>query len=334
MLAMPGFHEQFQEIQRRLDSSITYTLVNYFETSLQKTLDSRGIYYACFFTFFSAYVIEYLRTGRESQMTQVCEMTKNFSVLVFVQHISNSATSLLGASNTMHPSSMSMHIAMGCSVLILAAIIPHSILDMPLTQNTISLLLFIVTDSVSKILNLIEMGILGVLISLLAIVCIKMFHSRIYSPVMEYILKLLDMIIVNVMIISIASIDKRNIQNDVQAALMIIFLFAIDIVRHYNVVFENARNYAVWKISRQISATYRKFDVDAIALIYLGLVIVILNSFIFSKQTTLAEVSMLITVNQILNSINTRIQEENSAGEFILLIFYIILIHTTQRIFL
>jgi len=50
--------------------------------------------------------------------------------------------------------------------------------------------------------------------------------------------------------------------------------------------------------------------------------------------STATEVALLMAVNQILSSLEGSIASRNNSGEFTLLIFYIILIHTAQRVFL
>lgn len=322
------------EIQDRLDTAITFTLVNFFHDTLKQNIDDLGIYYLCFFAFFCAHAVGVSQKIKDTALSHVCNMTQGFSIMVAVQHISRTATSAFGASSHMHSSSMSLHIAAGYSVLLLSAIIPKRFLDTSFSQRSISLLLYILTDSTSQILNSTRLGFNGVLLSLLVIACIKKFSAQLSRPVLVYVLRLIDMITVNIMITSITTIDAKNMRVDVQAALMVVFLFCVDTIRSYDGVFENARNYAVWKISQQIFRIYRLFQLDSTILLYISVVVVMLDSLITTKTTTLTEVSLLLAVNQILDSIQVTLAAENNAGEYTLLLFYVILIHTTQEVFL
>lgn len=179
-----------------------------------------------------------------------------------------------------------------------------------------------------------HLGFNGVLLSLLVMVGIKIFSTQVTQHVLLYAFKLIDMITVNIMISSIITLDTKNIQADVQAGLMVVFLFCVDIIRSYDDVFENARNYAVWKISQQIFGIYRVFQLDNIILLYISVVVVFLDSLFTTKTKTLTEVSLLLAVNQILDSIEVTFVEKNNSGEYTLLLFYVILIHTTQELFL
>ena len=289
-----------------------------------------GVYYICFFAFLLAHGLGAIDHNHDTALSKVCDMTRNFSIMLFVQHASRSASSNLDATSTMHISAMSMHTAAGYSILLLAAVIPKYILNASFTQRSISLLLYILTDSTSQVLNSMGLGVNGVLLSLLSIICIKLFADILSHPVLQYMLRLVDMIIVNILITSISSIDMHNTRVDVQAAFMVFFLFAVDTIRKYDSLFENARNYAVWKISQQVFAIYYKFGYDDVILIYMGILVVLVESVTTKVTTTLTEVSLLLAVNQILSSIQVRIESDKTAGQYTLLLFYIILIHTTQ----
>lgn len=325
--------QQIETLQDRLDTAITFTLVNYFHQTLERNFDVMGVYYLCFLAFIVASGFKHVDGNRDTALSRVCDMTRNFSIMLFVQHASRSTSSDFTATSSMHISAMSIHTAAGYSILILVAIIPKYIINLSFTQRSISLVLYILTDSTSAILNSMKLGINGVFLSLLAIITIKLFSSRLSHPVLYYILRLVDMIIVNILITSISSIDTHNTRVDVKAALMIFFLFVVDTIRTYDNLFENARNYAVWKISQQIFLIYHAFGVDDVILMYISIIIVLVESTLTTTSSTLTEVSLLLAVNQILNSIQDQIMSESNSSQYTLLLFYIILIHTTQSVF-
>jgi hypothetical protein len=106
----------------------------------------------------------------------------------------------------------------------------------------------------------------------------------------------------------------------------------MDVVRQFDAVFEEARNYAVWKVSQLLFLVYSRIARDASLLLYISVGVVLAQIVVHVHQSTITEIALLIAVNQILESMWATMEICGDSSQFTLLMLYVILIHTTQTL--
>lgn len=334
---MSEMWEQVREIQDRLDSTITFTLVRFFYDFLASVMDMSGIFYACYILFLMSSAAMSMCYQKDSAGMIIWSMVQNFSMMIFSQNMTLAATGYIDASSRMHLSVSSIRLASGLSILILATVLPETILHKTFTQRSVSLLLYMLTDASSSILISVDFGTNMVYVCILSMAVLKVASVFMNRHTTVYIFKLMNMIVVNIVILALINMDRRHSNTDVRAALLFIVVFLIDTMRSIDGVFEDSRNYAVWKVSQQLFLIYSIIEVDQILLIYISIIFVFVQGMGTRKSTresnsTLAEIALLMAVNQILTSIQSNLNDGTNKGEFTLLLFYIIIIHTIQQV--
>lgn len=329
------------DVETRLDTAITFTLVRFFYEFLLKMTDSDSVYYLCYLVFLVSFYITNALASSVTAMKLVWEMFQNFSMMTFSQNLTRTATGYLDASSSMHWSTWLMHLASGFSLLVLITVLPRTLAASAFTRRSISLLLYMLTDSTSSILVAMNLGSSTLFMCILSIAILRHFSTTGRSGSLVHLFKLLNMIVVNMLILTILHTDTRNNSVDVQVTLLVIVIFGMDALRQMDPLVEDSRNYAVWKVSQQLFVIYSRYGFEDLVLIYCSMLAILTQSSIIrsapvdSKHaTTATEIALLMAVNQILSSLESSIESRNNSGEFTLLIFYIILIHTTQQVFL
>ena len=322
--------EHVRGVEDRLDSTITFTLVRFFYEFLSEFTDTEGIYYLCFVVFvLSSGAPRVFKNTSEAQ-GMVWDMVQNFSIMIFSQNLTRSATGYVDASSRMHWSTATTRLTAGVSILIMISALPASFVRQSFTQRSVSLLLYMLTDATSDVISSIDFGTHIAFVSVLSMALLK--GRRVRHRTMTYVIKLVNMIIVNILIVSITSPDQRNTNVDVDAAMLVVVVYVMDSIRQIDNLFEDSRNYAVWKVSQQLFVIYSRYEIDDVILIQCSIIFLLLQGLVAESSSTLTEVALLMAVNQILSSINTSISSRNDSGQFTLLVFYIILIHTMQKV--
>ena len=111
-----------------------------------------------------------------------------------------------------------------------------------------------------------------------------------------------------------------------------IVLFCLDVLRTMDQLFEESRNYAVWKIAQQLSIIYSGFGIPQVLLFVCSVLVLMTQCVSPMQSNTTLEVVFLMFVNQLLASIKQMIGVRYETGVFTLLVFYVIFIHMSQKI--
>jgi hypothetical protein len=335
---MDAIWTQIKDVEDRLDTTITFTLVRFFYEFLLKLSDQESVFYLCFIVFLISSYANTILPDSTSAPKMVWEMFQNFSMMTFSENLTRTATGYLDASSSMHWSTWSTHLASGFALLILITVLPQTLAAATFTRRSVSLVLYMLTDSTSSILVGANFGSSTLFMCILGIAMLRQYSPSLKTDSMVHVLKLFNMIVVNMLILSIIQTDKRNSNVDVQAALLVFVVFGMDALRQTDPLVDESRNYAVWKVSQQLFVIYSRYGFDDTVLIYFSIITIFFQGCAGGDATrhasTATEVALLMAVNQILSSLEGSIASRNNSGEFTLLIFYIILIHTAQRVFL
>lgn len=258
----------------------------------------------------------------------VVEMVQTFSVMVLSQTLTRVATGMLGASPSMHWSLASTHLAAGVSLLLLLSALPTALAERAFTQRFVGIMLFMLTDASASILEAVDGAISALWWCVLSMALLKLGYAVLQRRTLRYVFQLLNMLVVNTAITSLT----RQGNVDVQAATLLVAVFALDLLRTLDRVLDDARNYAVWKVSQQLFGVYSRMATDDVLLLYVSVSVVLVQTTLHLHHSTLTEIALLLAVNQILNSMRASMTVCGDSSQFTLLMLYIILIHTTQEL--
>ena len=98
-------------------------------------------------------------------------------------------------------------------------------------------------------------------------------------------------------------------------------------VSHVSSIFEETRDYAMWKVSQQLFRMYQAWDVD-IVLSLAGSIVVLATRGVWSDNTQLVfQLVVLVFVSVVLDAASDFLQASASVDKSVLLFVYVIVIH-------
>ena len=152
---MTSLWEQVKEIEDRLEMTIAFTLVQFFYDFFVSVIDETGMFYVCYVVFVLATGACMVHSGKVVQSAQaiVWSMMQNFSMMIFNQNLTRVVTGYVDASSEMYWSVSAMRLAAGISIVTVAIVLPEAILQSTFMQQSVSLLLHMLTDASSNMLT-------------------------------------------------------------------------------------------------------------------------------------------------------------------------------------
>ena len=347
--------DELQEMEGRLDSTITFTLVRFLYNLAASYLQMLDITIFCLVVAivgvnlyaFDRRVYGYRRADQATlkhksanrsanqsitALHVMIEMVLRFNFLILSQNISDIAAKYASSTIEMHASIICGRLTAGFGLLLLVSASPPQLTSMAVVQRSISMILYILTDSTSGILQSVDVGVSPGLVGILSMVLLKQIALE-NDPTVVYVMKGVNMMIVNVFILSIVN-NAYTVQERV--ALLTLTVFAIDTLQGSDKLLEDSRNYAVWKTAQQLHIIYSVYKTDSTILISLSVLIVYIQSQLVASHThinsTLVELMLLMSVNEVLGNISNIMQSMNGPESTSLLMMYIIIIYTIKRV--
>lgn len=337
--------DELSEMEGRLDSTITFTLVRFLYNLAVSYLQMLDITMLCLVIALVCFIL-YPTTNsvrkktvseNNSQVSQTAlevmiDMVLRFDFLILSQNISDIAAKYASSTAEMHASIISGRIAAGFGILLLVGATPYQFTDLSVTQRSISMILYILTDSTSSIIQSLNVGVSPGLIAILSVIVLKKISAD-NKPTLIYVMKGVNMIIVNVFILSIVQ-DTYNVQE--KMALLLLAVFTIDTLQSSDDILADSRNYAVWKTAQQLHTLYSMYKTDSSVLVTLSVFVLYMQTQMMVSNTsinsTIVELLLLMTVNEVLSNIEDVMSSMNGMGSASLLMMYVIIIYTVKRI--
>ena len=262
---------ELQEMEGRLDSTITFTLVRFLYNLVASYLQMLDITIFCLVVAIvsvNLYAFDSRVHGpsRANHTTLkhksanqsitalhvMIDMVLRFNFLILSQNISDIAAKYASSTIEMHASIICGRLAAGFGLLLFVAASPPQFSSMEVVQRSVSMILYILTDSTSGIIQSVDVGVSPGLVGILSMVLLKQIALD-NNPTMVYVMKGVNMMIVNVFILSI--VNNTYIAQE-RVALLILTVFVIDTLQGSDKLLEDSRNYAVWKTAQQLHIIY------------------------------------------------------------------------------
>lgn len=213
-------------------------------------------------------------------------------------------------------------------------------------------------DGTESLFRVVEDGLIPTLVCLLLYVCMHKYNFEMKKhPSLAFLTRALNMVSINFILRSLASQCRESASLPVQTALYTVVLFLVDTVcahaftfavvcplrrlsaapsdtyqtreqvSHVSSIFEESRDYAMWKVSQQLFKMYLVLDID-IVLSLAGSIVVLATRDLWSDNTALVfQLVVLVFVSVVLDAASKFLQASASVDKSVLLFVYVIVIH-------
>ena len=333
--------DDFVNIASRLDSTINFTLIRFLYKVLQLKLNNNEIILV------TATMLIFINTCLVGNIflhiKVILALVVSLSSGLLAQALINVATSneVLLSMQVTNTSRLVEQFTVTTIMLLFAATIPQKFQDKEYVARAITILLYMYTDATQNIIDQLNFGwsppFLCILISMLL-----QRHAEYLQRhfTLQYIVKALNMISINVLLTSVSTIDTNATDLHTSTALLILLLFAIDAVMHFSAHFHESRNYAIWKGAQQLFLVYAEFEIATVISFVLAVMFILMHTtsiklveYLHLRNNTILEIFLLLVVNVIIDELQREVLSVFNFEHAFVLILYVVSIHTFSLIF-
>lgn len=340
--------DDFMQIASRLDSTINFTLIRFLYKTLSLLASNHEI------VLVNATLLLLVQTQFTKRLffniSVITAIVRSLSSGLIAQALINSATNndVLISMQLSSAGRVLEQLVVSTAMLLLASIIPQQMQAKEFVARSISILLYMYTDATQNIIQQLELGVSPAFLAvLLSIVLQQNSAYFLQHKTLQFIVKALNMVVINILITSVTVIDTTTSDLHTSTALLIITLFAIDAVFRITVSskthmsnLQEGRDYAIWKGGQQLFLVYQELRMDTWVTFVIALLCIMLHTnsvwlvrLLHLQNNTLLEIFLLVVVNVIINQLQTYITQVFSIEQAFVLMMYIITIHTISLYF-
>ena len=264
-------------------------------------------------------------------MTEVVDIFLKFSILLLNQclvkfSISNFQLQTMVLTMTTF--------AVLTSILTFAFVI-SKILQIPkYTSDGLTLLLYMYTDAVNEIIKNLDVGYAGAVVFGSVYLILAIYSNEENddnTSIIQYFTRASNMVSVNVIIQNtVQTYSESNLY--VICTLLIFILYILDCCESASVVFQESRNFALWRSAQTLYELYSTVQSDSLfSLLVFAMIWTVKIKFSSSKTRkswyTMTELFTLIAVNALLGVISDNILQIGTFYQVSVLLLYVVLIH-------
>ena len=322
---------ELMEMQERLNSTIMFTMIRFCYSVLASHFTDAEIGLICLVSVIaSAVSMRFsLDAGTKLLMHVVFSLTSG----LVSQSIINISTnnSRLMTFDIHSPASLLIDFVVVTSLLLGAAILPDSLTQMPYINRAITILLYMYTDATEFIVTQLNMSIAPVFICIFLYVILIRFHDALATHrTLQYLLKALNMCSINVVLASAGAVNNNTSDRHTFAVILLIILFSIEALHRVTGVLQEGRDFAVWKGSKLLFELYSTLDFSIVSTLSAAVLFVVFKHVAGSRNSTLVEVFLLVSVNAILDNLSQYTASAFNFDKILTLFMYTIVIHSVH----
>ena len=321
------------DIHHRLDSTIMFTMIRFVYAILAARFADSEIALLC--------LVGVLATGAtmgsklHSATKLLAQVVFSLSSALLSQAIINIATnqSQLLHQNVQSGQRLLLDFVVVTSLLVSAAMVPDRLASLPYINRAITLLLYMYTDATEYMIARLNLGLVSTFVCvLLYVILIRFKHALLSYTTLQYLIKALNMVSINIVLASAGTINNNLTSRNTQAVLVVIILFIIDALHRVTGVMQEGRDFAVWKGSKILYEIFTTMDVDTTVTIFSAVLFIAGKHFLNSNNSTLIEVFLLVTVNNILDNLDQYTAHAFNMDKVLTLFMYVIVIHCVSNV--
>lgn len=320
-------------IESRLDSVITFALIKFVHGILSTFFSEFEIASISSIVLLSLRGVVNFRKMTDSAFVDILNLLDKLSVMVLSQAVINLVTndSRILKMEEQDFTMLFLAFVVTTNILIFVALITYAFQTNDAVQRSMTLLLYIYSDSVEMIINRVQLGALsaGVLSLFFYLVMLQLPKSShsIRGFIQQYIISALNMVCINVMLQSLIDVNQSYSNLIRQSFVLLIALFFLDGANQITPLLEEARNYAIWKSSQKLFIIFKKIDISLDIMLFVSLALLYSRPIWKNLLHAVFELAMLVVVNVILDMANNYIANAYTIDKAVLLFTYVILLH-------
>lgn len=333
--------EDFVNIASRLDSAINFTLIRFLYGMMQLVLSNNEI------ILINVTLLLFINTSFATNILLNIEVivTVVFSLSsgLVAQALINTATNneLLVSMKLNDTGRLLEQFTVTTAMLLFVSIIPMKLQQKEYVSRAITILLYMYTDATQNIVDQVNFGWSPPFFCVL--ICILLERHRVYLEsrvTLQYIVKALNMVSINILITSVSTIDTNATDLYTSTALLIITLFAIDTMMQLSGNMQEGRNYAIWKGAQQLFFVYQELHISTLVTFVLAVIFILMHTtsvrvveLLHFRNNTILELFLLVVVNVVIEQLQQNALSVFSVEQAFVLMLYIISIHTVSLVF-
>lgn len=320
------------DIHSRLDSTVMFTMIRFVYAVFRETFGDGDIAVICGAAVVASGIAMHLRAHLGTLL--LFQVVFSLSSALLAQAVINVSTY---NSRLLHYSIQSaprllMDFIVVTSLLLGAAVIPPRVSRLPYINRAITILLYMYTDATEYIVEKLNMGITPSFVCiLLYLVIVRYARFLATAPTLGYLVKALTMVSINVVLASVGTVNQQGSNRYTQAVLLLIVLFVIDAVHRVTGAVQEGRDFAVWKSSKLLFEIYDTLDISMLATLSIAMLFIVVKHATLSRNSTLVETFLLISVNAILASLSSYTAVAYNMDKILMLFIYVIIIHSAAN---
>lgn len=331
-MSQPENWSDLVDIHQRLDSTIMFTMIRFVYGIFEASFPDSDIAIVCAVALVISGLGMRFRVHLGTRL--LFQVTFSLSSALLSQAIINIATrnSRLMTFSIQSTPRLLIDFVVVTSLLLGASVIPQSIQSLPYINRAITILLYMYTDATEYIIERLDMSLAPTFISILLYVVIVRFKPYLQTaPTLNYLIKAVNMVSINVVLSSIGSVSQQGSNRYTLAVLLVIVLFIIDAIHRVTGALQEGRDFAIWKGSKLIFEIYDTMHIATIATLSAAALFVIAKHVSRSKNSTLVEIFLLVTVNALLDGLSQYTSIAYNLDTVLLLFIYVIFIHSVAN---
>lgn len=213
-------------------------------------------------------------------------------------------------------------------ILILSSVIPEYFQDSDVVQRCVTLLLYIYAEATETVFQELKGGILPTFICVFLYMCLHKYNDSIgHRFSVRYVLRALNMVTINFILRALTDVNMEVANLQIQTILYIVVLFLLDTLSHISPMFEETRDYAMWKVSQQLFRVYARYKIDTMVSVAISFLVLATRG-VFAQNTQLVfQLLILVVVSIVLDAAAKYLQTAASVDKSIMLFLYVIGIH-------
>lgn len=318
------------DIHERLNSTIMFTLIRFVYGVVATRFSDAESGVLCLVAIIVSGVGMHLHLHPGS--TLLFQVVFSLTSALFSQAVINLSTNPSRLQNAAASTQLIFDFVVVTSLLLGAAVLPARLRSMPYINRAITLLLYMYTDATEFMIMHLSLGIVATFLCILLYISIIRYKTLLANHVsLEYLVKALNMVTINVVLASAGTINHRLSDRYTQAVLIVIILFIVDALHRVTGVLREGRDFAVWKGSKLLFDIYASVGIDTMATLSVAAIFLIVKHVVPTQNSTAVEVSLLVTVNVILDDLAQYTTFAYNMDKVLTLFMYTIVIHCVSN---
>lgn len=334
MIVISAISDDISSMTSRIEGVVMFTLVRFTHKILRLFLSTEELaMFASSVMAIVSMISSFPQHWKMQDLAQVSVLFRKLSVLIVAQTVIDFASEGDNLSDEVFRNQASAVIILTklSSLLFIALAVSHFFQEQSYLERSMTLLLYMYTDATELIIRNLQLGLGSASMAVLIYVFIQKFVKGDQFGFIQYFGRAFNMISINV-VLNFITESTYGTNVDLQSGLLIFFLFIVDCLSVKIPIFDESRDYALWRTAQALFEEYHKAESDPLITLIVSVCVLSMKSSIPLLQnnhsiSTFVELMALVLVNMILDVVTTAVENATTLDKIVVLFLYVILIH-------